>query len=337
MSTTESPAQSTQSQSVDAAVAQYAAQHGIAAPPSAAEAPAQTEAAPQAESPAAPATEAPAQPKASHLDRLAAKDKLYQDERNARRQLEQQLQQLQAQQDQLLRSFRADPLAFAREQGVRFGDLAIATLASDKPASDKTQETALPPALAKELEELRAWKQEAASFIDEQRAERTKTEQQRAYQSEVSVVADYLKARDYPLLNEAGDHSKVLDLVHQHVGQNGSFASDDEAAEVIEYYAKKVEAAHQAELDSLIGRPGFKSYLAKQLGQAPAAQRIATPARQEIQGVSATRNPARAPITQELASQVSVPAGQKPETLEQMRARTAAEMQAIHNRNARVG
>lgn len=259
-------------------------------------------------------------------DRLARKDRLYQEERNRARTLEQQATELRAEQERFFQRLAQDPIAVLRERGIRFGDIAMQAAVGKRPAEAEADpsKAALPPAIQAKLEE-----QEA--FVAELRREREQAQQATQHQSQVQVVSDYLKDKgDYPLVNELGKHAEVLARVHAHVGKNGAFADDREAAEVLEFYAREIEAEQRRELLAYTSKPGVKSLLAKELGLMP-AQKEATPARQEIEGSRVTRNPAPA-LTNDLASQRGAVVEPKTLTIDELRRRTAEEMQQLLSR-----
>lgn len=266
--------------------------------------------------PAATPPAAPGDRERDLLARVANKDRLLQEARNNNKSFETRLAQLEQQHtsalqaaeqryQELVNSLRSDPLTTIKKHGATFTDIAHASLALDgqQPApgqqpSQKTAEFKLPAEVQKELDDLRSFKTEAKSFIDELKADREKSASRSQLDQQVSIVKNHLSSRPFPLLNDEGNYEDVLKLVGQHVGQHGAFADEKEAAEIVEFYAGQIEKELEAKARALLAKPGYKSLLGKELG----AVQPAKPARQEIQGETSQRTRAPA-LTHDLASQ----------------------------------
>lgn len=248
-------------------------------------------AAPGAPTEAGPAKtdERPARTPEELYERIAAKDRAYQEQRNRARALEQEAQAAKAQFEQALSRFKSDPLAFAREHGVRFGDLAIAALGGDKGEPAKQDALALPDEVKAKLAKL----DELESFVGSLKKEREEAAQRTQRDTAIGAVKGFLATRDHPLVNDLGLHDRVLSLVQAHIGEHGQFADDREAEEMVEFYAASVEKQERERLLGVANRPAIKSFLARELGLA-ASQNAASPARPEHQGAS-VRN--TAPLT----------------------------------------
>jgi hypothetical protein len=281
---------------------------------------------PEAE-PSAPTITAPKDIKQA-LDRLAAKDALYQQERNRARQAELRAAEVEKTHQDFLARFSEDPMAVMRERNVRFSDIAMRALAGkDQPKQDPKDVPGLPAEAKAELDELRA-------FAKEYRETQQRTQHEAARSNQIALVKGVLeKDTQIPLVNELGKYGDVLDLVAKHVGQHGAFADDREAEEVVAFYARQVEAAERRTVLAYASKPGVKTWLAKELGLSSSpTQREAPPARPEIQGDPRETNP-RPALSNNLTSQRTTVSPPQAWDYDAALRQTTAEMQAARNAN----
>lgn len=237
---------------------------------------------PAAEAKAAPEPEPAKEPEKKGLtpaqlyERIARKDAQVQALRNELAQLKQQ-----AKPD-------APPLKFdpARETRLQFLERMGLTLeevaneALGRKVEKKDAEAPTDPKLAALEAKLAELVQEREQRIQRER----ETAVQAKHRQDCELISQHLADKDFPYVTSLGAEAQVLDLVARHIGSHGSFESEQEAAETVEYYARKVETELAGRFDSVLAKPKFKDVLARKLGTS--TQIEATPPRQESKGTT---------------------------------------------------
>lgn len=159
---------------------------------------------------------------------------------------------------------------------------------------------------AKEPPEVKALRlrleQLEANNVELQKQQQT-VQAAQARQREVSTIATHLgtRASDFALVNELGKAEDVYGHVLEHLKTRGQFESEEEATEVVEFFARQVESQLRAELQAMTSKPGVRSWLQGQLQ----TQSEAMPTRQETRVPTGVRNPAPPPVSNSLSAQRS--------------------------------